>query len=1059
MWLSDLSIRRPVLATVMSIILVVLGLVGLTRLSVREYPDIDPPVVSVTTVYEGASPEVIETTITEPLEDEITSIEGIKSLSSSSAEGFSTIIATFELTRDIDEATQDVRDRVARAREQLPESINDPLIVKQDADAQPIMWLGLANAKNARAEEGSNGDAAAQGKNTDERFSQLQLTDYADRFIIDQLQTVPSVGRVVIGGQREYAMRLWLDPSKMAARAITPLDVRDALVANNIELPSGRIEGADKEYTLRTLGEMSNEAEFNRLIIKTVNGVPIRLRDIGTAKIGARTTRSLVRMNGKTAVGLGVVKQSKANTLDVASRIKEKSAQLAKKLPRGMTLEVGYDGSKAIAQSIQEVRESLIQAIALVSIVIFLFLGNLRATLVPVITIPISLVATFFVMDMLGYSINILTLLALTLAIGLVVDDAIVVLETIYRRIEEGDPPLVAAREGMKEIGFAVIATTLVLIAIFVPLTFMGGTVGRLFSEFAIALAGAVVISTFVALSLSPTMCGRFLDPVANITRQWAYRFTQPFRSFIDSLRDRYLSTLDWALNHRLAVLAGTMVLLILTAGVYVIIPKEFLPTEDKGFVLTAIRAPEGATIGYTNKAARQAEAVFSSRDDVKRFFTVLAFSQTGIGAVNEGIMFVTLKDKGVFGGGERTLGQAEVLGEVLPQMMSIPEAMVFPFAPPSGPTGSFGDPFKLVIQGFDLQQIAEVSEAIKAEMNSMFGFYNIQNSLKLNKPQLRIHVNRERASQLGVNVRDLTQTLLILTGGIDVSSFQLNNKRYDVMLQAPDNLRLNPAALANYYVRTDSNTMLPLTSVAVVEETIAPKELPHYNRLRSATLTAGIIPVPGLSLGGMMEQVEAKLDGLLGGELDYAWAGESLELKETQSTTQFAFLLAILMVFLVLAGQFESYMAPLMIILTVPLAVCGAMFSLYLFGASWNTYSQIGLILLVGLVTKNGILLIEYANALRQNFIEGDDSQPSAAEIITKACAIRFRPIMMTAISTIAGSLPLVLGVGVGAQSRQALGVAVIGGMGFATLLTLFVLPIIYTYLQRNTASQPETL
>jgi hydrophobe/amphiphile efflux-1 (HAE1) family protein len=648
----------------MSLVLVLLGFMGFTRLSVREYPDIDPPVVSVTTLYAGASPEVIETTITEPLEDQITSIEGIKTLTSSSSEGMSNIIVTFELDRDIDLAAQDVRDRAARARQQLPIDVEEPVIVKQDADAQPILWLGLAG----------------------EKFSQLQLTDYADRYLIDELQTIRGVGRVVIGGQREYAMRLWLDPQAMSARTITPLDVRDALQRNNIELPSGRIEGKEREFTIRTLGELKLPEDFNRLIIKTVDGIPVYLQDIGHAEISARSERSLVRMNGETAVGLGVVKQSKANTLDVAHSVKDKLESLRSKLPKGMMLKIGYDGSQSIEQSIEGVKNSLWQAIVMVTLVIFFFLGNARATLVPVVAIPISLIATFFIMDTLDYSLNTLTLLSLTLAIGLVVDDAIVVLENIYRRLEEGEPPMQAAINGMQEIGFAVIATTLVLIAIFVPLAFMGGTVGRLFAEFAIALAGAVVVSTFIALSLSPSMCAHLnlrpseTDENGELKPTWSERITAPFRSLIDAGRRTYTASLAWAISKPIQVISGSLVLLVLTGLAYVVIPKEFLPTEDNGFIMTVIRAPEGSTLNYTNKAALKAEKIYSTHPDVDRYFSVIAFSQNGTGNVNEGIMFVTLNDKA---SGKRSRPQSDILNDVMPQMMGIPDALVFPFARP----------------------------------------------------------------------------------------------------------------------------------------------------------------------------------------------------------------------------------------------------------------------------------------------------------------------------------------------------------------------------------------
>ncbi len=1032
MWLSDLSIRRPVLSIVMASILVLFGLLGLSKLSVREYPDIDPPIISVSTIYEGASPEVISSTITEPLEDELTSIEGIKTLSSSSGEGSSLIIIEFELYRNVNIAAQDVRDRVFRARGQLPDNIEEPVIVKQDSDARPIVWLGLG------------------GKG----FSQLQLTDYADRYIIDQLQVIAGVGNVVIGGEREYAMRLWLDPAKMAGRRVTALDVRDALFNENIELPSGRIEGKYREFTIRTLGEMKTPEEFNRLIVKTVNGAPVYFQDIGRAEVGARSDRSMVRINGKPAVGLGIVKQSKANTLEVARGVKEAAKKLQKILPPGMTLEVGYDSSRFIAQSIDEVKESLLLAVVLVSLVIFLFLGSFRAAFIPVVAIPVSLIATFYLMYVMNFSVNTLTLLALTLAIGLVVDDAIVVLENISRHIEAGMEPVKAAFKGIREVAFAVIATTLVLVAIFTPLAFMTGVVGRLFSEFALALAGAVIISTFVALSLSPMLCSRILVSKKDTEKlgvkksKFLRSLTNRFKQGVESFRELYLRMLDWAMAHKIQVLSGSLLMLLLTGVCHSFVAKEFLPQEDRGFLLTVIKAPEGSTLAYTDKSVRQAETVFANNPDIKRYFSVIAFSGNGIGSVNEAIMFVTLKDLDT---GKRKRSQTKVLAKVQPQMFGIAEAQVFPFSPPSGPAGVFNDPIQLVVKGFDIPELATVSEKIVGRMKEHAGaggLFNIQSNLKLNKPQLKVRIDRERASDLGVSVRDVSTTLQILMGGLDLSSFQLNNKRYDVVAQFAPEARSTPNKLEAIYLeskkpQSNLDRLVPLTNLLTYEESVAAKSINHYNRLKAVTITSGTWK----SLGEMMPIVQKIAEEELVSGMSLEWAGESKEFLSAQSVTTIAFLLAMLVVFLVLSAQFESFIHPMVVMLTVPLAICGGFITIFLAGTSFNVYSQIGMILLIGLVTKNGILIVEYANTIRL-----ENPGYSAKKAVIQACEIRFRPILMTAISTMFSALPLVIGLGAGAQSRQSLGLTVIGGMIFATLLSLFVVPIVYEKINRAT-------
>lgn len=1020
MFLSDVSVRRPVLAIVVSILLILFGLMGLSRLSVREYPDIDPPLVSVSTVYPGANPEVVESTITEPLEEELTSIEGIKTLTSKSQEQLSSIIIEFELDRDVDVAAQDVRDRVSRARGRLPNDIEEPIVTKQDSDAQAIMWISLYG----------------------DDYSPLQISDYADRYIKDQLQTVAGVGRVIIGGRREYAMRLWLEPEKMAAHQITALDVRDALTDNNVEIPSGRIEGEEREFTVRTQGQMKRPEAFNRMIVKEVDGMPVRIEDIGWAEIGARDDRSLVRFNGIPAVGLGIVKQSKANTIDVAHGVKEKLKEIRKTLPKGLNMEAAYDSSLFIEKSVEEVKETLYIAGLLVVLVIFIFLRDLRSTFIPAVAIPVSIVATFGIMYALGYTINILTLLGLTIAIGLVVDDTIVVLENIYRHIEEGEPPFEAALKGTREIGFAVLATTFVLVAVFIPLAFMTGTTGRLFSEFAIVVAGSVLISGFVSLTLAPALCGKMLKPLTakptphpEAPIRGLTRWLDWFNNTIDSLRQTYSVSLDWAMKHRPLVVFEVAVLCFLSLAAFNFLPKEFLPLEDRSQVFTVVSAPEGATLEYTDKAVRQAEAIYRAQPEVNKFFSVIALSAEGVGAVNSGFIFVTLVPKN-----ERERKQQTVVEAIFPMMFGIPEAFVFPLNPPSGPTRGAGKPFQMVIQGFDINELAEVTQKIVAKASEIPGMIQVDTDLKLNKPQLEVTINRDKASELGVTIRDIATTMQILLGGRDLSTFQLNSKRYDVMVQMPKQFRMTPEQLDNIYVPGSNQQLVPLSNVVNTYEAVAPQSFNHYSRLRSATVDAVLLPF--LPMGDAISKMEKIAREEMPVNMRLEWAGESREFLLTQSASNYVFWIAILVVFLVLAAQFESFIHPLIILVTVPLAICGAILSLYFTASSLSIYSIIGMILLVGLVTKNGILIVENANQQ----MEGNPLL-SAREAAIRAAEIRFRPILMTSLATIIALVPVALGYGAGGESRQPLGIAIVGGMVVSTFFTLYVIPMVYDW------------
>jgi multidrug efflux pump len=1052
MWISDLSIRRPVLASVMAIIMVLFGIVSLTFLSVREYPDIDPPIVSVLTVYPGANADIVESTITERLEDQLIGIEGIRSMNSVSREGVSSIIIEFELERDVNTAAQDVRDRVSRARGELPDDIEEPVISKQDSDAQAIIWLSLAG----------------------EKYSVLQATDYADRYLKDQFQTIDGVGEVMIGGAKEYSMRLWLDPVKMASRKVTVLDVEKALRSENVEVPSGRIEGLQREFSVRTLGEMKTPEQFNRLIIKRVNNVPIYLEDIGHAAIGPKDDRSIVRFNGKPAVGIGIVKQSKANTLDVAKAVKAKLPAIRKTLPPGLTMDIAYDSSVFIQQSVDEVVESLFVAFGLVVLVVFLFLRNLRATFIPAISIPISLITVFTVMYALNYTINTITLLGLTLAIGLVVDDTIVVLENIYRRIELGEPPMEAAFKGTREIGFAVIATTAVLVAVFLPIVFMGGLLGRILKEFAVVVAGSVIISGFVSLSLTPMLCARMLKPETHATRRnWLDQFLEWFYQLVEVVANVFQGTLSSLMRRKKLVFSLVAGIVVICGAMFPLLPKEFLPVEDRGTILTFIMSPEGSTMQYTDKAVKQAEAIYRSVPEVSKMFSAVALGMDGPGQVNSGIMFVTLKPRE-----ERSVKQQQIVNNVLPRMMSIPEAFVFPLSPPSTPVQSGGQPIQLVVQSTgDITQLHEVIEKIKTRTTQeIFGLFNVDTDLKLNKPQLVVNINREKASTLGVTVQDIARTMQILLGGLDLSTFQYNNKRYDVMVQALPELRLTPDQLSTLYVEgkkggdSDSGTLIPLSSVVDYHEAVAPKELNHYNRMRAATISGAILPIPGISMGSVLQKLQKIAQEEIGPDMRIAWKGEAKEFFDADSATYFAFGLAVLVVFLVLAAQFESYIDPLIVMLTVPLAVAGAILTLFVLSygpmlikmlipalAQWspvnyslNVYSQIGLVMLVGLVTKNGILIVEFANQIREQ-----EPHKSTAQAVIEAARIRFRPIIMTSIATIFGAVPIAFGLGAGVDGRKPMGAVIIGGLLVATFLTLYVIPLVYDLIKGRQAKR----
>ncbi|MEB3205931.1 MAG: efflux RND transporter permease subunit [Vampirovibrionales bacterium] len=1023
MQIYELCIKRPVLAIVISLLMVLFGAISLSRLAVRQFPDIDAPIVSINTFYPGANAEVVERTTTERLEDELTTIDGIKSMTSQSAEGNSQIILEFNLNKNIDVATQDVRDRVARIRGTLPEDIEEPVVTKEDADAQPILWLSLS------------------GKG----FSTLDISDLADRVVVDRLQNIAGVSRVIIGGQRELALRIWLNPILMQAHHVTMQEIRAALRTENVEIPSGRVEGFTREFTVRTLGSINTPEAMARLILTTRNGVPVYLRDVATVAYGAKDNRSLVRFNGKPAVGLGIVKQSKANPLDVAKSVKEQLPAITKALPKGIQMTIAFDSSTFIDRTIHEINTTLYQAVLLVLVVVWGFLRTGRATLIPSIAIPVSLIATFAILDALGYTINTLTLLALILAIGLVVDDAIVVLENVFRHIDElGESPMEAALNGTREVALPVIATTVSLIAVFLPLGFMTGAVGRLFGEFAFAMAAAVAVSLVVSLTLTPMMCARILKPKQqhktpqHPQQGWLTNVMHPVTHFGQALQKNYLDSLALTLQQPGWLIAMVIAILGITGVSYLFLSQDFLPVEDSGGIWAIVEAPEGSTITYTDRAFQQAEKIFNTVPELKSQFSVLF-------TPNSGLVFTRLIDWE-----RRHQSQQSIVASLFPRFMAIPEAFVFPINPPSGPVRGFNKPLEFVIQGNDIQTLARQSDQMAEALRKIPGLINVDTNLKLNKPQLQLEINRERAATLGVSAQDIAQTLQVLLGGLDITTFERDAKRYDVMVRLLPQYRATPEALNLLWIPTQSTELVPLSSVAQWQETVSPKALNHYNRLRSATVSASLLPF--IKLGQAMDKTEAAAKQILPPEVKTAWSGESREFVEARNTTLQFFLVAIVVVYLVLAAQFESFRDPFIILLTVPLAVSGSIITLFALGNSWNVYSQIGTILLIGLVTKNGILIVEVANRLRHNL-----PSLTPSEAILEAARIRVRPIIMTSLTAIIGTLPLALGVGVGAAGRQSMGLSVVGGLTLSTLLTLYVVPLAYIWLKRRGSRQKE--
>ncbi|HUP42248.1 MAG TPA: efflux RND transporter permease subunit [Thermoanaerobaculia bacterium] len=1002
MFLSDTSIRRPVLTAVVTASILLVGWVGYTNLPVRELPEIDFPVVSVSTILPGASPEVVETEVTEVLEEEINTIEGLKTLTSVSGEQASLITAEFHLDRDIDVALQDVRDKVSRVRGELPSDVEEPVIEKLDPEAWPIIWIPVSNPA----------------------LEDTEVTDFSDNVLKEELQTLPGVGSIMLGGEKRFAVRVRLDPRRLAAYGLSVVDVSSALRRENVEIPSGRIESREREFTVRTEGEFPSPESFNELIVAWRDGSPIRLGELGVAEAGVENERTLARFNSEPTVGLGVIKQSDANTVAVADGVLAELDRLREGLPPGYSLRVAVNNAEFIERSLEEVRETLLIAFGLVVLVVFAFLRSGRATLIPSLAIPVSVVGTFAALYLLGFSINTLTLLALTLAIGIVVDDAIVVLENIYRHMEEGADRRTAAREGTAEIAFAVLAISFTLVIVFLPIAFVTGVVGRLFREFGISVAVSVLISAFVALTLTPMLCSRFLR-----LGHGGNRLFRAMEAGLDRVTRGFRRTLEWTLGRRALVVVGALAAFAASLWLMAGLGQEFVPPEDRGSFLITISAPEGSTLEYTDRNLREVERRIRGIEGVERYFSAIGLGFGGPAKVSEGIVFVRLAD-------ERELDQFEIMAAVRRAVADLAGVNVFVVAPSALSGGGIEKPLRFVIQSRDLDQLAEAADTMAARARELPGLSDVDTDLDLNKPQLTVTIDRNRAAALGVSVQEVASALQVLFGGQDVTKYKRGNERYEVVVQLQDRFRATPRDLQEVYITGRDGRLVQLSNVIRVEEGVGPSQINHYNRRRSVILDANL---DGIPLGEGLERVRELAREVLPAGFTTAVAGQSEEFEQSARSMMLSFLLAVIGIYLVLAGQFESFLHPFTIMLALPFALVGAVVALAVFGMTLNIYSLIGVIMLMGLVVKNSILLVDYTNTLRER---GREMRAAVVE----AVVVRLRPILMTSISIIFGVLPIALALGAGAESRRPLGVAVVGGMVVSTALTLYVVPVFYT-------------
>ncbi len=1005
--ISELSIRRPVLATVLTLIIVIFGVIGYSYLGVREYPSVDNPIISVSCSYPGANADVIENQITEPLEQNINGIPGIRSLSSVSSQGSSRVTVEFELSVDLETAANDVRDKVSRAQRFLPRDCDPPTVSKADADAMPILMVAVQSDKR----------------------SLLEISEIADLTIKEQLQTINNVSAVQIWGEKRYSMRIWLDPAKMAGYGITPIDVKSAMDRENVELPSGSIEGNTTELTIRTMGLMHTAQEFNDLVIRESDSRIIRLSDIGRAELGPQDTRSYMKMNGVPMVGVVVVPQPGANHIDIADAVYERVEQMRKDLPEDVKLSYGFDNTRFIRASIDEVKQTVYEAFILVVIIIFLFLRNFRVTLIPCIVIPVSLIGTFFLMYLAGFSINVLSMLAVVLSVGLVVDDAIVMTENIYIRIERGMSPFEAGIDGAKEIFFAVLSTSITLLAVFFPIVFMEGMTGKLFIEFSLVISGAVIISTFAALTVTPMLASKIL--VRQEKKNWFYTKTEPF--FV-GLNNFYSNTLAAFLKVRWIAIPLVVVMLGIIGWLWTSIPAELAPLEDRSQITINTSGSEGATYEYLRDYTESINDLVDSLMPERRYVTARVSSGRG----NIQIALNDIKER------DRT--QMEIAEELSQAVKKRTEARAFVQQQTTFGSRRGGMPVQYVLQAMTIDRLEEVLPKFMEKVHESPVFQMADVNLKFSKPEARININRDKANLLGVSTRDIAQTLQYGLSGQRMGYFYMNGKQYEILAEINRQQRNKPADLKSIYLRSGLGEMIQMDNLVNINEEVAPPQLYHYNRFLSATVSAGL--AKGKTIGDGLAEMDRIAAEVLPDDFRTALTGDSKEFRESSSSLLFAFMLAIVLIYLILAAQFESFKDPLVIMLTVPLAIAGALIFMTATGQTMNIFSQIGIIMLIGLVAKNGILIVEFANQKQEQGM-------SLMEAIEQASLQRMRPILMTSTSTILGLLPLTYATGEGANGRIAMGIAVVGGLLVSTILTLYVVPAIYSYVSTDRSKQ----
>ncbi len=1010
MSLSSLSIKRPVLTIVSTLLILIMGFIGLSFLGVREYPSVDPPIITVSTSYVGANADIIETQITEPLEQSINGIAGIRSISSISRDGNSNITVEFTLDIDLETAANDVRDKVSQAVRLLPADVDPPIVTKADADSDPIIIMNISSTGR----------------------SLMELTEFAEIVFKERLQTISGVSSVAIWGGQRYSMRLRIDPARLAAYSLTPLDIRSAMLRENIELPSGRIEGQNTELTVRTIGRFQTPADFNNMVIKETGSQVVRMSDVGYAELASENERTILKLNGVPMIACAVIPQPGSNHIDISDEVYKRIKVIQKDLPADIQAFITFDNTKYIRESIVEVEQTIIIAFLLVILIIFLFLREWRSTFIPVVVIPVSLIGAFFIMYVAGFSINVLTLLGIVLAIGLVVDDAIVVLENIYTKIEEGMSPLEAGIKGSSEIFFAVIATTVTLIAVFFPIIFLQGVTGRLFREFGVVIAGAVGISAFLALSLTPMLSVKILK--AHSHHNWLYRKTEPFFEWLHNV---YRKSLTSFLKRPLWAL---IIMVIAFAAIFVIgktLPSEMAPLEDRSALMIRSVAPEGTGFEYMNQYMDELTKIMQKKTpEAERLITITAPGFGG-GSVNSGFIRLILKDPH-----ERDRSQQEIFDDLSNETRQLTGARSFATQQQTIGGRRSGLPVQYVIQAQELEDLGEKLPEFMAEAAKSPIFQVVDLNLKFNKPELRVKINREKSVLMGVSTQDIAQTLQLALSGQRFGYFIMNGKQYQVIGQLTRENRNDPLDLKSIYVRSSSGKMVQLDNLVTLQNESSPPQLYRYNRLVAATISAGL--VKGHTIGEGIEEMDKIAAKVLDETYSTALAGDSKEFSESSSSLLFAFILALVLIYLVLAAQFESFRDPLIIMFTVPLALSGALIFLWYFNQTMNIFSQIGMIMLIGLVSKNGILIVEFANQRKAAGLGKMDA-------IVDASVSRFRPILMTSLATVLGALPIALALGAGSESRVSMGIAVVGGLLISTTLTLYVVPAIYSFISET--------